>query len=162
MARHMISVLEALDTMGYTPLEVTTLLDLPGLAGRMVPKAWGVPVPLWLARAIVRAGVPHGSLPNCGARRRAVRRVVLRACLKRGVPAALVVGPALRQTARAVAARREIIAALYDPRTAGSHVVDGRAWGISKLGRVIGLNHSSVLRLVRQAGVHGGARECCA
>ncbi len=119
---------------------------------RLAPNPRG-PVPEWFEERLADAGAEVGRyLP--GPRREVVRNAVVAASFQFGLPIAALVGTRAIRSPRAVAARKHIIAALYDPATAGRHNFPF-AYGISEIGRVLGLHHATVLSHVGER--RGGA-----
>lgn len=102
-----------------------------------------------LGRALVAA-----ELTCCPPR---VRALVARAAQEAGLEAFEIFGKRRRQTRPAVRARDKVVAALY-----GQPAGAGLVYGLSLIGRALGMHHASVLASLRRSGVvgpKGAARE---
>lgn len=135
-----------------SPAAVDRMLRSRGY--RLAPDPKG-PVPEWLAARLFSSSIEERRyIP--GMRRDAVQRAVVAASLQFGLPIPLIVGARAIRSPRAVAARQHIIAALYDPATAGRYN-HGFAYGISEVGRVLGLDHATVRKHCTEIEARAGA-----
>ena len=88
-----------------------------------------------------------------------VRAALLAAAEAFGVELWEMIGPNRRQTRPASRAQRSVIAELYEPAPGGGSAGHAFHYGIAELGRVLGLDHSTVRYAVRQSRLAGASHE---
>lgn len=92
-------------------------------------------------------------------RRQRVRAVLAAVSVEHRVPVWQIIGRYRRQTRSAVLARRAVIAELYEPAPGVGSTGHAFHYGIAELGRVLGLDHSTVHYAVRQSRLSEASHE---
>lgn len=87
-----------------------------------------------------------------------VKAAIRSASERYGVPPDEIAGPKKRSHKRAVMARRDVIRELYDPKTSEDFRHSKFQFGLSEIGRQLGIDHTTVFYAVVRLGIHPSVR----